>query len=78
MRRPGYTYEHISRELGVIMRQVQYNIHTYQLEHPTPQKAPGRPLTLSNICTDKNEVFTTSSRNGRRMSYKQLIRIVSI
>ncbi|KAJ9292418.1 hypothetical protein DTO271G3_8799 [Paecilomyces variotii] len=73
MRRLGYTYEQISRELGITQRQVQYTCQL-PIEHPTPQKPPGRSSSLSEEQMDEIEAFITGSREGRRMPYKKLIR----
>ena len=59
----------IAKQLGLSRNQVRYTLCTPYIE---PQKAAGRPPTLSSSDVARIEVFITSSSEGRRMSWFEL------
>jgi transposase len=70
MRRLGYNYETIARELKVTQRAVQY---TCEKEAATPQHhKAGRAPRLNKDEVDHVEQFVTSSKKTRQMTYLQI------
>ena len=61
----GVNQVSIAEELQVTRSQVRY----------TPSKLSGRPFVMTEEQTDNLEVFVTSTRTGRQMSYFELARV---
>ena len=72
LRRLNWTYNAIASHCDFTYRQVQY---ACTRDRPTPKKRIGRPSKLSQTQSEELIQFITSSRTGRRLSYKKLAAI---
>jgi hypothetical protein len=75
LRAQNQTYARIAAQTGLTQRQVQLACSN---ERPTPRKPRGQRLKLSEEQLDEVIEFITSSKEARRMPYKEVTRALQL
>lgn len=75
LREEGYSYAAIASKTNLTYRQVQL---ACQAGRPSPKKPPGQRRKLSEERLDEIIEFITASKEGRRMTYDQLIEALQL